>query len=308
MGFMHQDRAQESWDKIQGELRTSVPRHEVVSAPEAALAQLMKGKNGAYPDLTQKERDDFIERAQNEIKKQNAEQKLVVTEAQNKRESELTDMLFDGSLTDDIIHQSHTTGEIRDSFAIAMHKNLHSWKKLDAGKKPYEERYQSEMGLYIKMNQLADGKITAQDMRDAILKENTDGNIPDATAQKFLFTTKVGGKTIASMLTTPENWWAHPFRNAFRAIMGYPHITPESKTKALGTVTEALSNNTPAEKMPEVTKNAIKKQVVEENPHIANYDSKTGQKVYDLYGNSGRIFPDGDVKDEETEQSDKGEW
>jgi hypothetical protein len=62
-------------------------------------------------------------------------------------------------------------------------------------------------------------------------------------------------------------------------------------------IVDAIINGAAEIDLSKIFKKAVKEQVVQENPEISTFSDK-GQRVRDLYGNVGKVTPDGEIIEE----------
>jgi len=95
---------------------------------EATYQQLQKGKEGLYPDISEKFRKQAMDRAQKLIEKQGSENALIYEAAQNQAENQMIDMMGKNQLTQDVINNAQLVGikgvRIRPEFAKAATEAL----------------------------------------------------------------------------------------------------------------------------------------------------------------------------------------
>lgn len=95
---------------------------------EATYQQLQKGKEGLYPDISEKARKQFMDRAQKQIEKQGSENKIIYGVAQNHAENQLLDAMGKDGLTQEMVNDAQLMGvngiKIRPEFAKAASEAL----------------------------------------------------------------------------------------------------------------------------------------------------------------------------------------
>lgn len=83
---------------------------DMATDPTHTYEQLQKGKEGLYPDLSDKQRKQFTDRAQKMITKEGSDNKLIFGIAQNHAENQIVDKMADKTLTQQYISQMATMG------------------------------------------------------------------------------------------------------------------------------------------------------------------------------------------------------
>lgn len=84
--------------------------NDIALNAESALEHLQKGKDGLYPDISDKFRKEAVDKATKAIAKQGQENNHIFEIAQNQTENQLIDMMGKGALTQDVINDSVIKG------------------------------------------------------------------------------------------------------------------------------------------------------------------------------------------------------
>lgn len=84
--------------------------NDIALNAEAAMEHLQKGKDGLYPDISDKFRKEAMDKATKAIAKQGQENNHIFSIAQNQAENQMIDMMGKGVLTQDVINDSVIKG------------------------------------------------------------------------------------------------------------------------------------------------------------------------------------------------------
>ena len=294
-GIYNQGTANQIDMNLQKDLQESVVNTHIISNPETTKAELEKGKDGSYPGISEEFRAEAITKADAYDKKYKAEAEAKQKELIDTNENDIVTRMIDPSKSMPtegeivtMLNSNNPEEKISPRFAKAAIENIRSAKKTKEDKKRNPA-----------FNKMADFITNAEnkpeDLREELLRQNALGLLNQEEFNiLYTFSSQTSGKNIdaenpkKSFLQTITIW---SDENAGMK-------TSEAKARMYKDYMMRVNNG----EEPALAIDAVlKKEVSILHPQIASYP-KEGKKVMDISGVFKRIFPTGEIKDEEVKK------
>jgi len=281
LGLYNEGTAKVKYAEFQKKVIKGSVDYGILTNPEEALAELQKGDEGIYPGLDQTDRVNFIKESETRIEKLANQEKETIAIATNKRESELIDLKIAQTLTVPEVKKERGQGTISAQFADTMIRSLERPKQAKSNSASFNKI----------VDFILNPENKPEDIRQELLKENAKGTLPeDEFSVLYAFNQQVNNDTLDKTL---------PKKNLIQALTfwtdEYAQARPEVKTRMFKLYMQKISaGQNPSSAVDEI----IRQEVLNSHPQAANYP-KEGKRVVDVMGTIKRIFPTGEIGDEE---------
>lgn len=292
-GVLYADEAKKIDLETQQSLRKSVVNNDIINNPDAALAELNKGRDGAYSELSEEDRTKAIVSAKSYIKKYDNQERAEKARLQRENENAVLDTLIDPNKpdpTENDIVQLMRAEQIDSKFAKSVINDIRSGSIYKAV---------TDFNTYSDiMKKIVTKGVTATAIQSEIIQAHAEGKLNDSDRDSLLFTQKLGQTPIfqksiqeqqPSFLKTAWDFISNGFTNKKeQAIVMSNTISKIQKTQAK------------PEQIPQIAQEEIEKQ--KQQNRLKNYPwvselSQAGELRLFPDGIKRRVFPDGRIEE-----------
>lgn len=294
----------QTWDENQ----VMLDRH---ANADATIKDIQLGTSGPYKSLTPLQREKLITSTMEFKKKTQIEGQEVTSIARNNTEASLLEKHFDNQLTPKEVNDLHEQGQISDSFAQSMLKNLNEPVVIPQGVDKFK-------GYQEVVKQIADPKNSLVDINkiiiDGLQKRNLTvdeakslwgATMVDKDGQKISVTKMIQesrGKQPADIISqrkkmedavkSNQSWWQSAM-NTIESWGKKNDKTPQDQAQIKADFFKqvAASGKKPDQAL-SVARDLINKDNTKVNPYVSKASEK-GTIMMDSKGNKARVYPDG---------------
>jgi len=280
-GLISQADGEEIWDKTREDIRKGIVARDISNDPEETLKELKKGEEGLYPDLTAKERRDYLDSAIGAIADQKKEKRRLRSQAQIDNRDDIISKIASGDI------QQKDFPEIINKFAgkdeklqLALQRNLKG-QQIELTK----EDDQAFMGLAIKMFESDKPDDVSNFLVDALENPNISRN----RLASLVYAARLRGEEIAGNNKFLSNVW-NGIRDYF---IGNINKAQETMINIMNKFSKEKKT---LEDLPVVADEALRQERIKEYPWIQNLPKEGEIRIFPD-GAKRKIYPDGRIED-----------
>ncbi len=277
--------------KFQEDIQKSVVNNDIITNPDMAEKELKEGKHGMYPGISDQFRIEAIEKAKAYSKKYTAENEAGRKRKINDNENEVVSRMINPGKqfpTEGEIISLMDNKDINPKFAKEVITNIRSAKKTKIiPEKKHSAAFNDMVDIILNQPDFAN----TEDIRIKLIQENAKGILPDDEFRMlYMFNHQVTGDLMDEGL--PKRKFLQSLDSWHKEYAG---AQTESKARMFKSYMKKIEAGTDSAI---AVDEAIKEEVKILHPQSASYP-KEGKKVIDINGIFKRIFPTGEIKDEE---------
>jgi hypothetical protein len=271
---------------FQKDVKESVVNAHIIANPETTKAELEKGKDGSYPDISDQFRAESIVKSDAYDKKYKAEAEEKIKTQIDANENDIVTRMIDpakGMPSEGELVTLMNSGAITPKFTKAAINNVRSAKKMK------DEKKRNPM-----FNKMADFITNAEnkpeDIREELLRQNALGLLNQEEFNiLYTFNSQISGKNIDEVNPKKSFMDTLTFWSDENAGMK----TSEAKARMYK---DYMMRVNKGEEPALAVDAVIKKEVLMLHPQAANYPVE-GKQVIDKDGVIKIIMPDGTIND-----------
>jgi hypothetical protein len=315
-GIWNAQATQKFREEIKTEINVGLATSDMNLDPKSALIELKKGKEGAYPDIPHDQRLKLTDMAENQILKDEkiAERNLII--AKNQAESDNLDAYLDITQSPEGVEKNKMTTDLIDKVNKQVDAKLvdpkHAIGIVKALNSPTTVNAKHDVMVYDElMTDISRSDLSATEIRTKILNARAAGKLTDGDVNHLLYVEKGTGDTsvqeeyladVKKSNRPKSKVWSTAWSLIKGSTSGMSFGPGGAVVSAImnKTIGRAKSENATGERIVEIAKEEVDKNVKESNPNktkyaIGDYVPLPNGKLFKVSGFTSTGAPTGKI-------------